>query len=96
MRGRGSPVAESEKMIVSAQKNLNDAAVVPGLHKEIEEKDNDHSKQRRTVISVKSPEGTQISMYTNPNMTCSTTNKFYASPKSSHKNRESTQFNHTT
>jgi hypothetical protein len=52
-------------MIVSAQKYLNDAAVVPGLCKEIEEKDNDHSKQRRTIIlSVKSPEGTQISMYT--------------------------------
>jgi ferredoxin-thioredoxin reductase catalytic subunit len=35
--------------ILSAQKDLNDAAVVPCIHKEIEEKDNDHSKQCRTV-----------------------------------------------
>jgi ferredoxin-thioredoxin reductase catalytic subunit len=35
--------------IVSAQKNLNDAAVVPSIHKETEEKDSDYSKQRRTV-----------------------------------------------
>jgi len=32
-----------------AQKDLNDAAVVPGIHKKIEGKDNDHSKRRRTV-----------------------------------------------
>jgi hypothetical protein len=35
--------------IVSAQMDLNDAAVVPGILKEIEEKDNDHPKRRRTV-----------------------------------------------
>jgi hypothetical protein len=35
--------------IESAQKDLNDAAVVPGIHEEVEEKDNDHSKRHRTV-----------------------------------------------
>jgi hypothetical protein len=35
--------------MVSAQKDLDDAAVVLGIHKEIEEKDNDHPKRRRTV-----------------------------------------------
>jgi len=32
-----------------AQKDLDDAAVAPGVHKEIEEKDNDHPKRRRKV-----------------------------------------------
>jgi ferredoxin-thioredoxin reductase catalytic subunit len=35
--------------IVSAQKDLDDAAVAPGIHEEIEEKDNAHSKRHRTV-----------------------------------------------
>jgi hypothetical protein len=35
--------------IVLAQKDLNDATVVPGIRKEIEEKDNEHPKRRRTV-----------------------------------------------
>lgn len=35
--------------IVSAQKDLNEAAGVSGIHKEIEEKDNNHPKRRRTV-----------------------------------------------
>jgi hypothetical protein len=34
---------------VSTQKNLNDEAVAPGVHEETEEKDNVHSKTRRTV-----------------------------------------------
>jgi hypothetical protein len=34
---------------VSAQKDLNDAAVAPGIHEEIEEKDSDHSKRLRRV-----------------------------------------------
>jgi len=34
-----------------AQNDLNDAAVVPGIHKEIEEKDNDRPK-RRTTVSI--------------------------------------------
>ena len=35
--------------IVSAQKDLNDEAVVPGIHKKKKEKDSDHPKRRRTV-----------------------------------------------
>ena len=35
-----------------AQKDLNDAAVEPGIHKEIEEKDNDHTKRRRRTVSI--------------------------------------------
>jgi hypothetical protein len=34
---------------VSAQKDLNDAAVAPGIHEEMEEKDSDHSKKHRKV-----------------------------------------------
>jgi hypothetical protein len=35
--------------IVSAQTDLSDAAVASGIHEEIEEKDNVHSKRHRTV-----------------------------------------------